>query len=75
MSATGYLLALDQGTTSSRAILFNGAGIALASAQQELPQIFPGPGLVEHDAGQIWRDSLAADKLLASALPTKGKPR
>jgi glycerol kinase len=60
MSATGYLLALDQGTTSSRAILFNGAGIALASAQQELPQIFPGPGLVEHDAGQIWRDSLAA---------------
>lgn len=59
MSADGYLLALDQGTTSSRAILFDGGGVARASAQRELPQIFPGPGLVEHDAGQIWRDTLA----------------
>lgn len=63
MSAEGYLLALDQGTTSSRAILFNHAGVAMASAQRELPQIFPGPGLVEHDAGQIWRDSLETARM------------
>jgi len=59
MSTGDYLLALDQGTTSSRAILFDRHGVARASAQRELPQIFPGPGLVEHDAGQIWRDTLA----------------
>jgi glycerol kinase len=59
MSQNHYLLALDQGTTSSRAILFDGDGIARASAQRELPQIFPGPGLVEHDARRIWRDTLA----------------
>ncbi len=59
MSADEFVLALDQGTTSSRAILFDGQGVARASAQQELPQIFPRPGLVEHDAMQIWRDTLA----------------
>jgi glycerol kinase len=59
MSTDRYLLALDQGTTSSRAILFDSGGTARASAQRELPQIFPEPGLVEHDAGQIWRDTLA----------------
>ncbi len=59
MSKDHYILALDQGTTSSRAILFDGDGVARASAQRELPQIFPGPGLVEHDARRIWRDTLA----------------
>ena len=46
--AAGYLLALDQGTTSTRAILFGTDGAARAAAQAELPQIFPQPGWVEH---------------------------
>ncbi len=48
------LLALDQGTTSSRAIVFDHAGQPLASAQEEFPQILPAPGLVEHDPEAIW---------------------
>jgi glycerol kinase len=54
-----YVLALDQGTTSSRAILFGREGRAVASAQQEFPQIFPGPGHVEHDPEAIWSSQLA----------------
>ena len=49
-----FVLALDQGTTSSRAIVFDRAGIAVATAQQEFPQLFPGPGHVEHDPEAIW---------------------
>ncbi len=49
-----YVLALDQGTTSSRAIVFDRGGRAVATAQQEFPQIFPGPGHVEHDPEAIW---------------------
>jgi glycerol kinase len=54
-----YLLALDQGTSSSRCIVFDDLGQTVAMAQRELPQIFPQPGWVEHDAMQIWRDQLA----------------
>jgi|UniRef100_UPI00378352ED glycerol kinase len=49
-----YILALDQGTTSSRAILFNHEGGIVATAQKEFRQIFPKPGWVEHDAQEIW---------------------
>src|SRR5262245_31116162 len=49
-----YILALDQGTTSSRAILFDHAGSIVAVAQKEFPQIFPQPGWVEHDPRDIW---------------------
>jgi glycerol kinase len=49
-----YILALDQGTTSSRAILFDRAGQIVATAQQEFPQIYPQPGWVEHDPEAIW---------------------
>ena len=49
-----FVLALDQGTTSSRAILFDRGGNARASAQAEFRQIFPQPGWVEHDATEIW---------------------
>ena len=49
-----YILALDQGTTSSRAILFNHDGGIVATAQKEFGQIFPKPGWVEHDAQEIW---------------------
>ncbi|MBM3875805.1 MAG: glycerol kinase GlpK [Verrucomicrobia bacterium] len=49
-----HILALDQGTTSSRAILFDHAGNVTAVAQQEFPQIFPKPGWVEHNPDDIW---------------------
>lgn len=54
-----YVLALDQGTTSSRAIVFDHAGTIVSSAQQEFPQIYPAPGLVEHDPEAIWSSQLA----------------
>ncbi len=54
-----YILALDQGTTSSRAILFDRAGQPVALAQQELRQYFPQSGWVEHDAREIWQAQLA----------------
>ncbi len=58
MPAT-HLLALDQGTTSSRAIIFNLRGQVVSVAQQEFTQHFPKPGWVEHDADEIWRTQLA----------------
>jgi glycerol kinase len=54
-----YVLALDQGTTSSRAILFGRDGRVVSMAQQEFPQIFPKPGEVEHDPEAIWESQLA----------------
>ncbi|WP_282155219.1 glycerol kinase GlpK [Cytobacillus gottheilii] len=54
-----YILALDQGTTSSRAILFNKEGEIVGTAQQEFEQFFPKPGWVEHDANEIWTSILA----------------
>jgi glycerol kinase len=54
-----YVLALDQGTTSSRAIVFDEGGRPLAAAQKEFRQFFPQPGWVEHDAEEIWRTQLA----------------
>ena len=54
-----YLLAIDQGTTSTRAILFDAALAPRAVSQRELPQIFPAPGSVEHDPEEIWAATLA----------------
>ena len=54
-----FILALDQGTTSSRAILFNHKGEIVGIAQQEFEQFFPKPGWVEHDANEIWTSILA----------------
>ncbi|MXX50854.1 MAG: glycerol kinase GlpK [Chloroflexi bacterium] len=54
-----FILALDQGTTSSRAILFDRGGRIIRSAQQEFPQIYPQPGWVEHDPRAIWQSQLA----------------
>ncbi|HLY60278.1 MAG TPA: glycerol kinase GlpK [Terriglobia bacterium] len=63
-----YILALDQGTTSSRAILFDHDGIVRASAHQEFKQYYPQPGWVEHDAKEIWDSQLAvARRILAEA--------
>jgi len=55
----GLILALDQGTTSSRAIVFDEGGISLGSAQQEIRQHFPRAGWVEHDPQEIWATQLA----------------
>ena len=54
-----FVLSLDQGTSSSRAILFDHSGTAVASAQQEFRQIYPQPGWVEHDADEIWDTQIA----------------
>jgi glycerol kinase len=73
--AAKHILAIDQGTTSTRAIVFDERARPVSSAQKELPQIFPQPGWVEHDPEQIWsatvevcRDALARAKLDARAL-------
>ena len=55
-----YILALDQGTTSSRAILFDRAGQPIQIAQQEFEQIYPQPGWVEHRPDDIWLSQLQA---------------
>ena len=49
-----YIMALDQGTTSSRCIIFNKKGEIVSSAQKEFTQYFPKSGWVEHDANEIW---------------------
>ncbi|MFC9710910.1 glycerol kinase GlpK [Paenibacillus sp. NPDC056933] len=64
-----YMLALDQGTTSSRAILFNRSGEIVHIAQQEFPQYFPKPGWVEQNANEIWSSILA---VMASCLAESG---
>ena len=53
-SSNQYVLAIDQGTTSSRAILFNRKGEILSLAQKTFQQYFPQPGWVEHDPNEIW---------------------
>jgi len=57
--ASQFILALDQGTTSSRAILFDHAGKVRWMAQKEFPQIFSSGGRVEHDAEEIWNSQFA----------------
>jgi len=54
-----YILALDQGTTSSRSILFNQRGDIVSLAQKEFAQIYPLPGWVEHDAEEIWSSQIS----------------
>lgn len=64
-----YILALDQGTTSSRAMIFNKKGDIVHVAQREFTQIFPQPGWVEHDANEIWGSILA---VIATVLTESG---
>ncbi len=79
MAKSNYLLAIDQGTTSTRAIVFGGDGSPVAANQKDLPQIFPADGWVEHDAEEIWqatletgRNAIAAAGLQASDLAALG---
>jgi glycerol kinase len=62
-----YLLAVDQGTTSSRAILFGSNATPVATAQEEFPQHYPQPGWVEHDAEDIWASTLRVMKQAMAA--------
>jgi len=63
-----HILALDQGTSSSRSIVFDAAGRVLSIAQREFRQIYPEPGRVEHDANEIWASQLAtAQEAIAKA--------
>ena len=57
-----YIMSLDQGTTSSRCILFDHAGNICSTAQKEFRQIFPHPGWVEHDAEEIWTTTLEVSR-------------
>ena len=81
-----YLVALDQGTTSSRAVVFTLEGHIVAIAAQEFPQHYPHPGWVEHDPADILSTQIEAlraavrkadidpKEIAAVALPTSGKP-
>ena len=59
MTTETAILAIDQGTTSSRALVFDLSGNVVATAQKELTQHYPADGWVEHDAEEIWTDTLA----------------
>jgi len=59
MSTPQHVLAIDQGTTSTRAIVFDAKARAVAIARREFEQHYPASGWVEHDAEDIWRDTLA----------------
>jgi glycerol kinase len=67
-----FVLALDQGTTSSRAILYDTAGTPVASAQKEFRQQFPQPGWVEHDASEIWTSQ--HEVMLAAIAKARARP-
>jgi glycerol kinase len=70
---TSYILSLDQGTTSSRAIVFNKSGNIVAMAQKEFRQIYPQPAWVEHDAMEIWSSqaSVLAEAVVKAGISAK----
>src|SRR5687767_279981 len=67
------LLVIDEGTTSTRAMLFAAGGACLGSEQQDLVQHYPGPGLVEHDAEEIWTRSLACARAMVERAGGAGR--
>lgn len=76
---SGFVLAIDQGTTSTRALVFDADRRLIASAQEEVPQHYPAPGWVEHDPEDLWRTTLATARtaltragLAASAIAAIG---
>lgn len=64
-----YILAIDQGTTSSRALLFDCSGAHIATAQREFKQFFPHDGWVEHDPDEIWQSTLAMCQQVLDQVP------
>src|SRR5712671_6115919 len=75
MSGANYLLAIDQGTTSTRAILFDTDGAVRHTARQELRQIYPRPGWVEHDPEEIWQAVVATCREAIAAAANGPNPR
>jgi glycerol kinase len=73
VSALQHILAIDQGTTSTRAILFDAGARAVAVARRELPQHYPAPGWVEHDAGEIWDHTLATVREILARADAEGR--
>jgi len=67
------ILVLDEGTTSTRAMLFTSAGELRGSAQRELTQFYPRPGWVEHDAGEIWDKTLACARAMVEQAGGAGR--
>jgi len=67
--AGGSILAIDQGTTSTRAMVFDGQARSLALVQRELPQVYPADGWVEHDPEEIWRATLAVCREALAKVP------
>src|SRR5439155_211873 len=63
-----HVIAIDQGTTSTRAIAFDRSCLPAAAVQQEFPQIYPAPGLVEHDPEAIWRTTVETVRAVDSFL-------
>ncbi|WP_120498327.1 glycerol kinase GlpK [Kiloniella sp. EL199] len=72
MNENQHILSIDQGTTSSRAIIFDVKGNILATSQQEFPQIFPEDGWVEHDPEAIWSSTLEVSREALKSAQTKG---
>ena len=70
--ANKYVAAIDQGTTSTRCIIFDHSGEVVASAQQEHQQIYPRPGWVEHDPAEIWQRT---QEVIQAALDKRGLRR
>ena len=70
MSQETFIMAIDQGTTSSRAIIFNKKGEQVSSSQKEFTQIFPQAGWVEHNANEIWNSvqSVIAEVFIESGI-------
>ena len=69
------ILALDQGTTSSRTLAFDRKGQVVASAQQEFEQYYPQSGWVEHDGEEIWESQLATLREVMAELESRGSGR
>jgi glycerol kinase len=72
MAKSAAVLAIDQGTTSSRAIVFDGSARAISAAQREFPQIYPADGWVEHDPEDIWGTTLDVARQAFEAAEAKG---
>src|SRR5262249_59075305 len=71
---SAYVLSIDQGTTSTRAVVYDAAGRALGSAARELTQHYPRPGWVEHDPEEIWQSVRATVPEALAAAGVGGRP-
>ena len=72
MSTRRFIIAIDQGTTSSRAILFDEDGTILAQQSAEFPQLFPADGWVEHDPEDIWQTTIDVTSAMVTVARSKG---